>query len=345
MPDDIVMDEAGRPVDCSTQIWKLNTPGAPIVLDWDLLDGLPEPVRDAARTYARHQIPRWGPPTLGGLFYMYRLLAECAFGDGFDGTIGMRAFEELRLDDRAGSSELTRYRGWYEWAAILGLRGFDRAVARQLKKVRIGANPHRRPARKKDPDLGPLTDKERQELLNKTLNASDEELPLRERVAILLGMGLAPNAGPLSLLQVQDYSTERSGATTYHLLMVPRHKKGFAKERADFRPRQIEPKWAEYLERLIAHNRTKADTLYRSSTGAPKPAHVSVPIFMGSRIRTDSRAPRAKLSLVSARARTRARQGGMADDPSATSLWAIERYSNTASGGTCILDGLLAGLR
>ena len=36
---------------------------------------------------------------------------------------------------------------------------------------------------------------------------------------------------------------------------------------------------------------------------------------------------------------------GMADHRSATSLWAIERYSNTALGGTCILDGLLADLR
>jgi hypothetical protein len=38
-------------------------------------------------------------------------------------------------------------------------------------------------------------------------------------------------------------------------------------------------------------------------------------------------------------------KAGMADDRSATSLWAIERYSNTALGGTCILDGLLADSR
>ena len=165
------------------------------MLAWDQLGGLPEPVRDAARVYARNCIPRWAPPSVDGLFYMHRLLAACAyFENRFDGTVGMKAFEELRQDNRAGSAELTRYRNWYAWAAILGLPGFDRGVARQLKKVRIGANPHRRRARKKDPDRGPLTDEERQELLNKTLDASDDDddLPLDERVAILLGMGLGP---------------------------------------------------------------------------------------------------------------------------------------------------------
>ena len=298
MPDDIVIDKAGRPVDCSTRVWRLNTPGDPIVLDWGRLRDLPEWIRDAARQYARDRIPRWAPPSVGGLFYMYQLLAECAyFEDGFDGTLGMRAFEELRQDDRAESAVLTRYRNWYAWATIFGLPGFDRTVAEQLKKVRIGANPRQRRARKKEPDLGPLTDEERQELLNKTLDASDDDLPLDERVAILLGMGLGPNAGPLSLLQVQDYSTESSGGTTYHVLMVPRHKKGFDKERTDFRPRQIEARWVHYLKRLITQNRAAADDLYRRSTGRPRPDNVAIPIFMRKRIRTDLQPAMAEYRL------------------------------------------------
>ncbi|MVT64847.1 tyrosine-type recombinase/integrase [Bradyrhizobium pachyrhizi] len=287
MPDDIIRDKAGRPVDCSTEIWRLNTAGTAIVLDWNQLTRLPEPVRDAARKYARDRIPNWAPPSVGGLFYMYRLLSECAYFEQFDGTVGMRAFEELRQDDRAASAELTRYRIWYEWAATFGFPGFDRAVAKQLNKVRIGANPHGRRARKKVPGLGPLTDEERQELLNKALDASEEELPLAERVAVLLGMGLGPNSGPLSLLQVGDYKPETSGDTTYHVLMVPRHKKGFERERADFRARPLEARWAGYLSRLIENNERQADEIYRMSTGAPKPASIKIPIFMRRRIRTD----------------------------------------------------------
>jgi hypothetical protein len=288
MKPDIVKDTAGRDVDCSTQVWQLNTPGAPIVLDWGKLARLPAPVRDAARLYARFRIPLWAPPSLGGLFYMYRLLAQCpCFETAFDGSVTMRAFEELRADRRAGGPELTRYRNWYKWAATLELSGFDRDVSRLLDAVSIGANPQGRPARKKNPEEGPLTDGERQDLFNKTLDASDNRLPLVERVAILLAMGLGANSGPLSLLQIQDYAVQSSGGTTYHLLNVPRHKKGFSKERADFRLRQIDSTWAPYLERLIEQNRKAAENLYRRSTGRPRPKSVAIPIFMRRTLRRD----------------------------------------------------------
>jgi hypothetical protein len=285
MEADIIRDMAGRPVDCSSQVWRLNTPGGPLLLEWDKLGRLPEAIRDAARMYARSRIPLWAPPSVHGLFYMYKLLDKCPCFGGFEGVVTMRAFEELRQDRRAGSAELTRYRNWYQWAATFEHSGFDKRVARILQAITIGANPHGRAARKKDPDQGPLTDAERRELLNKTLDAADDDdgLPLDERVAMLLGMGLGANSGPLSLLQVQDYSTERSGGTSYHLLLVPRHKKGFAKERADFRPRQIEGEWATYLERLIAQNRAAADRLFAGC----KPDNVAIPIFMRHRLRTD----------------------------------------------------------
>jgi hypothetical protein len=263
------------------------------VLEWDKLGRLPEAIRDAARIYARNRIPLWAPPSVHGLFNMYRRLAECPCFGEFDGVVTMRAFEELREDTRVGSAELTRYRNWYQWAATLGLSGFDKRVARILRAVTIGANPQGRTARKKDPNQGPLTDTERRELLDKTLSASDEDLDLDERVAILLGMGLGANSGPLSLLQVQDYSTERSGGTTYHLLMVPRHKKGFAKERTDFRPRQIDGQWATYLEQLIVQNRAAADHHFAGC----KPEKVAIPIFMRDSVRTDLTPAMAEYAL------------------------------------------------
>jgi len=293
MKSEIVRDMAGRPVDCSLQVWRLNTAGGPLVLDWNKLGRLPEAVKNAARMYARNRIPLWGPPSVRGLFYMYQLLDKCRCFEEFEGVVTMRGFEELRQDRRAGSAVLTRYRNWYRWAATLGLSGFDKRVARILRAITIGANPHGRVARKKDPTQGPLTDAERRELLDKTLGASEEDLDLDERVAILLGMGLGANSGPISLLQVQDYSTERSGGTTYHLLMVPRHKKGFAKERTDFRPRQIEGRWATYLERLIAQNRAAADRLFAGS----KPENVAIPIFMRDEVRTDLTPAMAEYAL------------------------------------------------
>src|SRR3984957_18362974 len=59
---------------------------------------------------AVNRIPIWAPPSIQGLFYMYRRLAECPCFGEFDGVVTMRAFEELRQDGRAGSAELTRYR-------------------------------------------------------------------------------------------------------------------------------------------------------------------------------------------------------------------------------------------
>ena len=139
MKADIVRDMAGRPVDCSLQVWRLNTAGGPLVLEWDKLGRLPKAIRDAARMYARNRIPIWAPPSIQGLFYMYRRLAECPCFGEFDGVVTMRAFEELRQDRRAGSAELTRYRNWYRWAATLGLSGFDKRVARILRAISIGA--------------------------------------------------------------------------------------------------------------------------------------------------------------------------------------------------------------
>jgi len=298
MKSDIIMDMAGRPVDCSTQEWRLNTAGSPIVLDWGRLARLPEPVLNAAREYARSRIPLCSPPTVGGLFYMYQLLAECPYFDrAFEGTVSLRAFEELRADSRAGSSVLIRYRIWCQWAATLELPGFDPSVSRVLRGITIGANPQGRPARNKDPEQGPLTDRERQDLFDATLDALDEELPLVERVAILLSMGLGANSGPLSLLQIQDYEVKSAGGTTYHLLRVPRHKKGFAKERADFRVRQIDGRWAPYVEKLIEQNRAAADELYVRSMGRLRPENVAIPLFMRAEIRQDLTPSMAEYAL------------------------------------------------
>ncbi|MBR0804341.1 site-specific integrase [Bradyrhizobium japonicum] len=294
---DIVHDMAGRPVDCSGPVWRMNTPGAPIELDWGTIAALPTSILEAAQMYVRHKIPLWAPPTIGGLFYMYKLLSECRSFEQDGGALTCATFEELRADGRAGGPELTRYRAWYDWAATLELPGFDRSVSGALNLLRIGTNPQGRPARKKDPELGPLSDTERQELFEKALDAPDEDLPLMERVAVLLGTALGANAGPMSLLQVQDFSMRSSGNTAYHLLEVPRHKKGFERERADFRTRPIERRWAPYLERLIAQNRARADEIYLEATGHPRPEQVAVPLFMREAIRTDLEPAMAEYSL------------------------------------------------
>lgn len=294
---EILCDLAGRPVDCSGQVWRLNTPGKPLMLDWASLDALPATALEAARMYARHKIPLWAPPTVRGLFFMYELLNQCPSVRRVDGVISFATFEELRADGRAGGPELTRFRAWYDWAATLELPGFDRNSSDLLNVLRIGANPQHRPARKKDPELGPLSDTERQELFEKTLEASDDDLPLMEKVAVLLGMALGANAGPMSLLQVQDFGVRSSGSTAYPLLEVPRHKKGFEQERADFRTRPLERRWASYLERLIARNRARADEIYLEATGQRRPAHVAVPVFMRERIRTDLEPAMAEYSL------------------------------------------------
>ncbi|MGX1167097.1 hypothetical protein AB7M16_003363 [Bradyrhizobium sp. USDA 372] len=287
MQKDIVRDIANRPVDCSIDEWKLNTPGHALTLDWTKLERLPPPILKAAREYARSRIRVWAPPTVRGLFYMYELLAKCPGFEQFDGTMRFSAFEELRQDRRAGSAELTRFRNWYRWSAASKYPGFDNVEAGLLKRIKIRANPHGRTARKKDPNQGPLTDRERQDLFDKALGASDEDLDLDERVAILLGMSLGTNSGPLSLLQVQDYCMETAGATTYHILMVPRHKKRLPKERMEFRPRQIDGDWAPYLQRLIDRNRAMADGQYRAWYGRDRPAEVAIPIFMRDEKRED----------------------------------------------------------
>ncbi|MBR0950337.1 hypothetical protein [Bradyrhizobium canariense] len=287
MPEDVIFDKAGRRVDCSGDVWRLNHAGHSIALDWTRLSGLPESVQDAARLYLRERIADWAPQTVEGTFYMYMLLASCRFfSTDFAGPVEFRAFDELRDDKRAGSPELTRFRRWYRWAAILELPAFDKAVWRQLETVTIGANPQGRASRKKDPDRGPLTDGERQALLNMALD-EQTELPLPERVALLLGMGLGANSGQYALLRAQDYFTESAGATTYHFLMVPRQKKGFVRERFDFRRRTIEPELAGPLSRLIEDNRATADEVYERSTDKKRPDHVAVPVFMRNWVRTD----------------------------------------------------------
>ncbi|GAA0023115.1 hypothetical protein JOE51_004149 [Bradyrhizobium japonicum] len=287
MPEDVIFDKAGRPVDCSGDVWQLNHAGESIALDWTRLADLPEPVRNAALLYVRERMADWAPQTVQGVFYVYTLLANCRFfATGYAGTVAFRAFDELRADKRAGSPELTRFRRWYRWAAILELPAFDKAVWRQLETVTIGANPQGRPSRKKDPERGPLTDGERQALLNMALDEK-AKLPLSERVAILLGMGLGANSGQYALLQVQDYFTESAGATTYHFVMMPRQKKGHERERLAFRQRAVEPEWAQPLRRLINRNRRIADRVYRRSTGKKRPDHVAIPIFMRGSVRTD----------------------------------------------------------
>ncbi|SEH87736.1 site-specific integrase [Tardiphaga sp. OK245] len=296
MTQDIIKDFAGRDVDCSGDVWRLNVPGDAMDLNWQQLDSLPAEIIVAAKAYVKHKISTWGPPSVAGFFYMLTRLSRChSLKDAYAGQLTFRAFEELRSDKRAHGPDLTRFRGWYGWCAINEYSAFDSSVFNALATVKIGADPHGRVARKKKLDQGPLTDGERDDLLRKTFGAAD--LGLRERVAILLAMAFGANSGPLTLLRVDDYQVKSSGGTIYYFIRIPRHKKGFSHERADFRTRQVDSTIAPYLERLIAENRRRASVIWKRHTGLDLPADVGIPIFMGDSVNTTLTAPMREYSL------------------------------------------------
>lgn len=281
---DVITDRAGREVDVSGSVWQLNHHGEAKKLNWAKLTAFPPEVLSAAKGYTRHEIRILAPDSVTGTFYMFGLLNSFdSFWKNYSGEIELTLFELLREHPNANSAEKARYRQWYRWAAIHRYAGFSMQVADLQKRIDIGAD--KRPARIRDPERGALTDSERQALLDQIANATEDELPLRERVALLLAMFLGPNSGPLSLLQVQDFSSQRSGGKTFHTLKVPRQKKRYEHERSAFRERPIAPAYAPLLEQLIAKNVKAAEEIYQRLGQPGRPQGVAIPIIMRDRPR------------------------------------------------------------
>lgn len=121
--------------------------------------------------------------------------------------------------------------------------------------------------RSADPDGGPLQDAEVAALANALRGARMRNaLILREEVAVWLALAFGSNPEPMALLREADLSIlpdpDADENTPIYLLNIPRHKKGDASPRMQFRERRVSSEIGELIQALIVQNRTMSPPQY-----------------------------------------------------------------------------------
>jgi integrase len=152
-------------------------------------------------------------------------------------------------------------RKWYNWCCDQAFDGFSAEAAFEMNGLVIGGNQKGEAVQSADPEEGPLIDLEIV-ALNNALRASKltDSLPLAERALLWLCIALGSNAGPLALLREEDLQrvAVEGVEDVIYQLRIPRHKKGNATPRAQFKTRKLNAEIGVIVEALIAQNRVLA---------------------------------------------------------------------------------------
>ncbi|MFU0505631.1 tyrosine-type recombinase/integrase [Pseudaminobacter sp. NGMCC 1.201702] len=274
--EELVTTRSGLTANLSGMVWSVPHPSRTLYLDWNDVP-IPEgPVWDASQAYFRHLIRNFSQGEISGnwtALYFAWLTSSLQEAARKKDDVGVSFLDEMR--DLLGKDQEYRLhygRKWYLWCCDQGFDGFSSEVAFQLEERVLGGNSKGDAVRSADPEQGPLLDAEIV-ALNNALRASrqTEILSLQEQVALWLCVGLGSNSGPLALLREEDFrriaETEIEG--TIYELAVPRHKKGDAEPRTQFRERKLNPEIGGLVGQLIEENQLKYPDRHGDSDGRP----------------------------------------------------------------------------
>jgi hypothetical protein len=262
----VVIDRAGRAVNVSELIWKTNDPTQHLSMDWRDVSIPSEKVLAATRAYFKYLIRNYSVGEIKNNWSaLYRVWespsfqAVCAMGEDIPYSTISEVQAALEAHERY---RLHFVRKWYNWCCDQGFENFSPEVAFQLNELVIGGNCKGEAVQSANPEEGPLVDTEIV-ALNNALRAArvTNVLSLKEQVALWLCIALGSNSGPLALLREDDIeklATADAEGTLYQI-RVPRHKKGDAVERMQFRTRKLTAEIGEIIELLIAENQAFSD--------------------------------------------------------------------------------------
>lgn len=181
---------------------------------------------------------------------------------------------------------LTPSTSWYlsnlagaikKWAA-LGWPGVNPDAVNLLNELRLKGNTKGGAVLTMDPNHGPLTDIERQGLVDALKNAwSNGEITLEDSMLCWLSILIAPRPTQLAILKVCDLVTVTlaDGSASY-VLRLPRAKQRGRSARDELKDRRIVPEIGRLLARHADEVRTRLSGLMRDAELAPMfPARVA----------------------------------------------------------------------
>ncbi|WP_330705862.1 tyrosine-type recombinase/integrase [Novosphingobium resinovorum] len=260
MENQIVIDRAGRPVDVSGSVWRLNEPTGTITLNFDLLHISDGSILDAFRNYIVFKIRTKSPAHVHNCFDACRLLLDTVAAQDaaeYNTVLSYRAFSEaLAVLGKAGKWRLHDGRHFYRWARRQRFEPFCPKVEKRMHSIVLGGNEKGHAVRSQDPDKGPIPTPVIADLMA-SLKAMRLEgtMPVKEQAAIVLAFATGSNSGQYASMRDEDITPlVVDGVVTSYIVNIPRHKKGDALSRAQFRRRKLNTFLGGIVWELVALN-------------------------------------------------------------------------------------------
>lgn len=272
--DQHIISRAGYGVDTSGSTWLIPHPGRSVVLKWEEVSIDSEIVRYATEAYFRYLIQNYSVREVSnnwGLLKHVWPLSTLKTSE----EIPIHFFTELEdALSRHSKYRLHFARKWYVWCSEAGFAPFSPEVAFHLEQRVIGGNEKGSAVRSVHPDAGPLQDSEVAALTNALRGGRMRSvLTLQEEVAVWMALAFGSNPEPMALLREQDFFTlpdpDAEHNTPIYLINIPRHKKGDAGPRMQFRERRVSSEIGELIQALIAQNRTISPPRNADDDGRP----------------------------------------------------------------------------
>jgi len=268
----VIISRAGYEVDTSGSIWSIPHPSRSILLDWGQIELEPGPILEATEAYFRHLIRNYSTREVANNWDLLKHVWPLEAVRGNE-EIPMQFFAEL--ENRLQAHEKYRLhfaRKWYTWCSDAGFLPFSPEVAFHLEQRVIGGNEKGNAVRSADPEKGPLQDGEVKSLGNALRAARmTAAIELQEETAVWLALAFGSNPEPMALLREEDFwvLADSDEDTPIYLLNIPRHKKGDATPRTQFRERRVNPEIGEIVQALIDQNRAISPPRNGDSDGRP----------------------------------------------------------------------------
>ena len=138
-------------------------------------------------------------------------------------------------------------KNWYSWCSNLSLPFFKKDFKESLSNIKISGNIKGQNVLSMDEDEGPLNEEELNKL-TKCLLEDENSRYIKERLYLLLSLSLGCNRRNLLLLRWEDLRILKNGDSEIFLLNVPRIKKRLARDREEFKTRELDSRIGKILK-------------------------------------------------------------------------------------------------
>ncbi|WP_279479474.1 site-specific integrase [Aureimonas sp. SK2] len=263
-----LLDLAGMKVASVGSTWRLNFLSTNrAVLDWQAFAQLPDDLLGAVVGFMKSVVESQSPASVSNTFSALRLIfRSSAFLDVLDrgGDIPLTVFTELLGQDRTDTYRVHYVRQWYQWCAAHDYPRFDKDVAFEVERLRIGGNTKGQAVLSADPESGPLSDLEITCFLNALRTArSSNVLSIEEEAALWLLVAFGSNPEQIALLRTCDVKIFETGDATQTFVQIdlPRMKKRAAFLRSEFRPRRLTAEIGEVVLQLAQNSERRRSEL------------------------------------------------------------------------------------